>query len=209
VPGVVTLGVIAVAIWYLLVSNRPVAVTPMPIDAARLSIVVLPFTSLSNDPSQDYFADGVTENPTTDLSRIDNCFVIARAIGRELGVRYVLEGSVQRDQDRLRVDAQLIDAGSGARIFGPTASGRMSPTCSSFRIMWWRHWPIAWAMNSAGPRRKRAPVPKARTPWISPWHQGVASSPTFSARLLPDGPLLSRNLVELPFGETPPTIRSG
>jgi adenylate cyclase len=127
---------------YLLGQNRtaPVATpapTPVasnattPAEPARLSIVVLPFTNLSNDPSQDYFADGVTENLTTELSRIHNSFVIARNtafsfkgkaidardIGRELGVRYVLEGSVQRDQNRVRVNAQLIDAGSGAHLW--------------------------------------------------------------------------------------------
>jgi adenylate cyclase len=99
--------------------------------AARLSLVVLPFTNLSNDPSQDYFADGITENLTTDLSRIPSSFVIARntaftfkgknidvkQVGKELGVRYVLEGSVQRDQNRVRVNAQLIDATTGAHIW--------------------------------------------------------------------------------------------
>ena len=104
---------------------------PAPAEAARLSIVVLPFTNLSGDPSQDYFADGITDNLTTDLSRIRNSFVIARntaftykgksidakEIGKELGVRYVLEGSVQRDQDRVRVNAQLIDAHSGAHLW--------------------------------------------------------------------------------------------
>jgi adenylate cyclase len=102
-----------------------------PTEAARLSIVVLPFTNLSNDPAQDYFADGVTENLTTELSRLHNSFVIARntaftfkgktldakAIGKELGVRYVLEGSVQRDGTRVRVNAQLIDAESGAHVW--------------------------------------------------------------------------------------------
>ena len=92
-----------------------------PAEAAHLSIVVLPFTNLSGDPGQDYFADGITENLTTDLSRIRNSFVIARntaftykgkaidakEIGKELGVRYVLEGSVQRDRNRVRVNAQL------------------------------------------------------------------------------------------------------
>ena len=93
-------------------ANRPAAVaSKAPAEAARLSVVVLPFTNLSNDPAQDYFADGVTENLTTELSRLHNSFVIARntaftfkgknldakAIGKELGVRYVLEGSVQRD----------------------------------------------------------------------------------------------------------------
>jgi len=98
---------------------------------ARLSLVVLPFTNLSGDTSQDYFADGITENLTTDLSRISNSFVIARntaftykgknvdarEIGKALGVRYVLEGSVQREQNRVRVNAQLIDAQSGAHLW--------------------------------------------------------------------------------------------
>jgi adenylate cyclase len=115
---------IAAGAWYFLGANRPAR-------AAHLSIVVLPFTNLSNDPAQDYFADGVTENLTTDLSRIRNSFVIARntaftfkgknidakEIGKELGVRYVLEGSVQRDQNRVRVNAQLIDAESGAHLW--------------------------------------------------------------------------------------------
>ncbi len=117
---------IAGSAWYLLGAAR----SP-PTEAAHLSIVVLPFTNLSGDPAQDYFADGITENLTTDLSRIRDSFVIARntaftfkgknadakAIGKELGVRYVLEGSVQRDQNRVRVNAQLIDAGSGAHLW--------------------------------------------------------------------------------------------
>ena len=92
---------------------------------------MLPFTNLSGDPTQDYFADGITENLTTDLSRIRDSFVIARntaftykgksvdakEIGKELGVRYVLEGSVQRDQNRVRINAQLIDAESGAHLW--------------------------------------------------------------------------------------------
>jgi adenylate cyclase len=92
---------------------------------------VLPFTNLSGDPSQDYFADGVTENLTTELSRIKDSFVIARntaftfkgknldakEIGKQLGVRYVLEGSVQRDQNRVRVNGQLIDAETGAHLW--------------------------------------------------------------------------------------------
>ena len=95
------------------------------------SVVVLPFANLSADPAQDYFADGVTENLTTDLSRIRDSFVIARntaftfkgknvdakEIGKELGVRYVLEGSVQRDGTRVRVNAQLIDAETGAHLW--------------------------------------------------------------------------------------------
>ncbi len=113
-------------VWWVLAGEGST-----PPGAARLSIVVLPFTNLSNDPAQDYFADGVTENLTTELSRLHNSFVISRntaftfkgknldakAIGKELGVRYVLEGSVQRDQNRVLVNAQLIDAESDAQVW--------------------------------------------------------------------------------------------
>jgi TolB-like protein/class 3 adenylate cyclase len=101
------------------------------LSAPRLSIVVLPFTNIGGDPEQDYFADGVTESLTTDLSRISGSFVIGRhtaftykgkvvdlkQIGRELNVRYVLEGSVQRGGNRLRVNAQLIDAGTANHLW--------------------------------------------------------------------------------------------
>jgi TolB-like protein len=97
----------------------------------RLSIVVLPFTNLSDDREQQYFADGVTEDLTTDLSRIAGMFVISRntaftyrdkrvdtkQVGRELGVRHVLEGSVRRSGSRVRVTAQLIDAELDAHIW--------------------------------------------------------------------------------------------
>jgi TolB-like protein len=96
-----------------------------------LSIVVLPFTNIGGDPEQDYFVDGVTESLTTDLSRISGSFVIARnaaftfkdkavdvkKVGRELNVRYVLEGSVQRSGNRLRVNVQLIDAETGNHLW--------------------------------------------------------------------------------------------
>jgi TolB-like protein/Flp pilus assembly protein TadD len=97
----------------------------------RLSIVVLPFANMSDDLGLDYFVDGVTESLTTDLSRIHSAVVIARntaftykgkpldvkTIGRELNVRYVLEGSVQRSGSRMRVSAQLIDAESGHHLW--------------------------------------------------------------------------------------------
>jgi TolB-like protein/class 3 adenylate cyclase len=97
----------------------------------RLSVVVLPFANIGGDPEQDYFVDGVTESLTTDLSRIRDAFVIsrstaftykgkagdAREIGRELNVRYVLEGSVQRGGGRVRVNVQLIDAESGSHLW--------------------------------------------------------------------------------------------
>jgi TolB-like protein/Flp pilus assembly protein TadD len=102
-----------------------------PLSPPRLSIVVLPFANLSGDPEQDYFVDGVTESLTTDLSRIRGSFVIARnsafsykgkstdvrQVGRELNVRYVLEGSVQRSGNRLRVNVQLVDAENGNHLW--------------------------------------------------------------------------------------------
>jgi TolB-like protein/class 3 adenylate cyclase/Tfp pilus assembly protein PilF len=105
--------------------------TPSSPSAPRLSIVVLPFANLGGDAEQEYFVDGVTESLTTDLSRINGAFVIARntaftfkgkavevkKLGRELNVRYVLEGSVQRGGNRLRVNVQLIDAETGNHLW--------------------------------------------------------------------------------------------
>jgi adenylate cyclase len=105
--------------------------------APRLSIVVLPFQNLSDDPQQEYFVDGITDDLTTDLSRIDGSFVIARnsaftyrgksvdvrEIGRELGVRYALEGSVRRIVTQVRVNAQLIDTESGAHLWADRFDG--------------------------------------------------------------------------------------
>jgi TolB-like protein len=102
-----------------------------PSCAPRLSLVVLPFANIGGGPEQDYFADGVTETLTTDLSRISGAFVIARntaftfkskavdvkKVGHELNVRYVLEGSVQRGGNRLRVNVQLIDVETGNHLW--------------------------------------------------------------------------------------------
>jgi TolB-like protein/class 3 adenylate cyclase/Flp pilus assembly protein TadD len=107
--------------------NTPVA----PSKPRGISIVVLPFTNLSNDPDQEYFADGITEDLTTDLSRISGSFVIARntaftykgkavdvkEVGRDLGVDYVLEGSVRRAGEQVRVNVQLVDATTGAHVW--------------------------------------------------------------------------------------------
>jgi TolB-like protein/Flp pilus assembly protein TadD len=121
---------------YAVVSNGPSpgaqgGATPGPLSAPRLSIVVLPFANIGGDPEQDYFVDGVTESLTTDLSRISGSFVIARntaftfkgkaadvkQVGRELNVRYVLEGSVQRGGTRLRMNVQLIDVETGNHLW--------------------------------------------------------------------------------------------
>src|ERR1700730_1944331 len=114
-------------------ASRPPAAASIsqPTAAPRLSVVVLPFTNLSDDREQQYFADGITEDLTTDLSRIAHMFVISRntaftyrsksvdtrQIGRELGVRYVLEGSVRRSGSQARINAQLIDAATGAHLW--------------------------------------------------------------------------------------------
>jgi TolB-like protein/class 3 adenylate cyclase/Flp pilus assembly protein TadD len=112
-------------------SSTPVASASKKPGPPRLSIVVLPFANMSGDPEQEYFADGVTESLTTDLSRISGAFVIGRStafsykgksrdlrqIGRELDVRYVLEGSVQRSGNRIRVNVQLVDAETGSHIW--------------------------------------------------------------------------------------------
>jgi adenylate cyclase len=122
-------------------TTPPTAATiSAPLVAPRLSIVVLPFTNLSNDADQQYFADGITEDLTTDLSRISDMFVISRnsaftyqgkrvdtkQIGRELGVRYVLEGSVQRSGNRVRLNAQLIDAETDADLWAEQFGGDAS-----------------------------------------------------------------------------------
>jgi adenylate cyclase len=134
--------VIAVIAWWVWPGARssptataagaPAAMSiAQPLIAPRLSIVVLPFTNLGNDPEQQYFADAITEDLTTDLSRIADMFVISRnsaftykdkpvnakQIGRELGVRYVLEGSVQRSGNQVRVNAQLINAETDAHLW--------------------------------------------------------------------------------------------
>jgi adenylate cyclase len=108
------------------------AAPPHPALPDKPSIAVLAFTNMSGDPGQDYFSDGITEDIITELSRFSELFVIARnssfqykgrspdvrQVGRELGVRYVLEGSIRRAGDRVRISAQLIDAVTGGQRWG-------------------------------------------------------------------------------------------
>jgi TolB-like protein/class 3 adenylate cyclase len=112
-------------------ASAPQASAPERPAPPRLSIVVLPFANIGGVSEQEYFVDGVTESLTTDISRISGSFVIGRhtaftykgkhvdlkQIGHELNVRYVLEGSVQRSGNRLRVNVQLIDAENGAHLW--------------------------------------------------------------------------------------------
>ncbi len=112
---------------------------PLPLPD-KPSIAVLPFTNMSGDPEQEYFADGMAEEIITALSRCSSLFVIARnssftykgravdvrQVGRELGVHYVLEGSVRRGGNRLRFSGQLVEAGSGVHIWADHFDGEMS-----------------------------------------------------------------------------------
>ena len=160
------------ALWFLN-ANRPASVaTKAPAEAARLSIVVLPFANLSGDPGQDYLVDALTDELTTGIARLRETFVIARntamtfkgkpvdakAIGKDSGVRYVLEGSVQPSGDRMRVNAQLIDAGTGAHLW-PTNSTRPAPICCRRRTRSSRVWRTQSAFSL---QRPRAPVSNGR-----------------------------------------------
>ena len=124
--AILSLGLVVAAAWIWRSPQRSQAGSPPP-----LSIVVLPFASLSADEGQRYFADAITEDLTTDLSRLANALVISastartyegkpadvKRIGRELGVKYVLEGSIERSNDRVRINAQLIDAEADAHLW--------------------------------------------------------------------------------------------
>ena len=111
---------------------RPNSIAKQPVTSPpRLSLVVLPFANIGGDHEQEYFADGITESLTTDLSRISGAFVIGhntafvykgsaidlRQIGRDLNVRYALQGSVQRGGNRLRVNVQLIDCNPATHLW--------------------------------------------------------------------------------------------
>ena len=113
-------------------------------NAPRLSIVVLPFENFSGDKEQDYFADGITDDLTTDLSHLPDSFVIARntaftykgkpvdakAIGKELGVRYLLEGSVRRLGEKVEINAQLISTETGAHVWADRFDGERASSAS-------------------------------------------------------------------------------
>ena len=112
------------------VAGRPSPSEPLPLPD-KPSIAVLPFNNMSSDPEQEYFADGISEDIITDLSKIASLFVIARnssfvykgksidtpTVARELGVRFILEGSVRRGGNRVRVNAQLIEAETGGHLW--------------------------------------------------------------------------------------------
>lgn len=144
VVGVLALATVGVAAWSMWPVQAPKAentlavqngLPPKPLPS--LSLVALPFANLSNDPEQEFFADGITEDLTTDLSHLAGSFVIARntaftykgksvdvkQVGKDLGVRYALEGSVRRTGDHVIINAQLISTETGAHIWADRFEG--------------------------------------------------------------------------------------
>jgi TolB-like protein/class 3 adenylate cyclase len=132
---VVLVLVVAAGIWQF--NKQPPSIETASVEKMayplpdKPSIAVLPFTNMSDDPKQEYFSDGLTEQIITNLSKLPNLFVIARnstftykgkpvkikQVSEELGVRYVLEGSVQKSGDRVRITAQLVDATTGHHLW--------------------------------------------------------------------------------------------
>jgi adenylate cyclase len=170
------------------------AITSTP--APRLSFVVLPFANLSNDPDQEYFADVITDDLTTDLSRISDSFVIARTtaftykgkaidvkqIGHELGVRFVIEGSVRRAGKNVGVNVQLIDAESGAHVWADRFDANQTDLAEGPSEITGR---LARSLNAelvvAADRRierERAADPDARALVMRGWARIYSGSPT-------------------------------
>jgi len=135
--GVIVVGVVTLVLWQFVlrpssskieVASKEKTALPLP---DKPSLVVLPFANMSEDAKQDYFADGLTEEIINALSRLPQIFVIARnssftykgkavdvkQVGREMGVQYVVEGSVRREANRIRITAQLIDSTTGRHVF--------------------------------------------------------------------------------------------
>ncbi len=130
--SVILIAVITLsALWWSRQPNPETKISPSVELTEKLSIAVLPFDNMSGDPEQEYFSDGMTEDLITDLSQISDLFVIARnsvftykgravniqQVGRELGVNYVLEGSIRKQGDRVRINAQLIDTQTGGHLW--------------------------------------------------------------------------------------------
>jgi TolB-like protein/class 3 adenylate cyclase/thioredoxin-like negative regulator of GroEL len=139
---VVVLVAVAIGYWFKssLPQEEPASIKNMAFPLPdKPSIAVLPFTNMSDDPKQEYFADGMTEDLITDISKVSGLFVIARnsvftykgkavrirQVAEELGVRYVMEGSVRRVGNQVRINAQLIDATTGGHIWADRYDGSL------------------------------------------------------------------------------------
>jgi class 3 adenylate cyclase/TolB-like protein len=185
---IVALAAVGVAAWHLRVdavlnpAPLPTIAVSSTTSAPRLSIVVLPFANLSGDPKQDYLADVITEELTTSLSRISGSFVVARStaftykgkpidvkqVGRDLGVRYALEGSEEPSGDRVRVNVQLIDAETDAHLWADRFDAnraiywrcrtKLSSACQ-------RRWRYGWSTSM----RPALPAPLRATTMPRTW----------------------------------------
>ena len=181
---------------------EPTASAPKKQEPPRWSIVVLPFANLTGDPGQEHFVDGVTESLTTDLSRIGASFVIARTalaykgkpidareIGRELNVRYVLEGSVQRGGARMRVNVQLIDAETGNHLWAERFDKPLGDPFDTQDEIVARLANLIRAQVTAteAKRAKRAPNPDAMDFYLQGWalwDKGITAENLAEARRL-------------------------
>jgi TolB-like protein/class 3 adenylate cyclase/Flp pilus assembly protein TadD len=159
------------------------------------SIAVLPFTNMSDDPAQEYFADGMTEDLITDLSKVSGLFVIARnsvftykgkavkirQVAEELGVRYVLEGSVRRSGDQVRINAQLIDAASGGHIWAERYDGSLSDVFGLQDQVARKIVAVLAVQLTAGEEqrvaRKETEVPEAYDAFLQGWQHYLRQNP--------------------------------
>jgi len=166
-------GAVGLADQPAAVSAASVAMTAGALDLvlpSQPSIAVLPFQNMTGDPEQEYFADGMVEEITTALSRFRSLFVIARnssftykgrsvnvkQVGRELGVRYVLEGSVRKAESRLRISGQLIDASTGAHLWADRVDGSLADVFDLQDQV------ASSVVGAIAPRLERAEIDRAR-----------------------------------------------
>jgi TolB-like protein/Tfp pilus assembly protein PilF len=185
--------------------------------APRLSLVVLPFANIGGDPEQEHFVDGVTESLTTDLSRIRGAYVVARntaftfkgkpidvkTIGRDLHVRYVLEGSVQRGGNRMRVNVQLIDAETGNHLWAERFD---KPLADLFDMQDEIVARLAGALNSQlvaaeARRAEQAPNPDS----MDLYFQGLA---WYNKSMSPDNLARARSLFDRALAADPDNIEA-
>ncbi len=169
-----------VRVYRIPIAENAAGKPPLPLPE-KPSLAVLPFQNMSGDPEQEYFADGIVEEITTAISRLPWLFVIARnssftykgravdvkQVARELGVRYVLEGSVRKAQNRVRITGQLIDTTSGAHIWADRFDGALA-TSSICRTRWRAMSSAQSSPSCANPRSsgRAASRPKTSTPTI-------------------------------------------
>ena len=199
-----------------LVQAKPAAaLEPEKFVRPRLSMVVMPFGNIGGDPSHEHFVDGVTESLTTDLSRIGGAVVIARntaftykgksvdakTIGRELNVRYVLEGSVQRSGNRVRVNVQLIDAETSSHLWAERFDKTIADLFDMQDEIVAR---LANALNAQliaaeARRAEKAPTPDS----IDLYFQGMAS---LNSRPTPDNVARARTFFDRALASDPDNV---